>query len=306
MKRLRILPILLALALLMTACGAMAAVPESADHLDLEEETVLKGTVETEENRWNYEITTYTVTGEHCALDDSGRVLIRHSYQMPRMKVSAVPGDKKEQSGTAASRAAEAFNTFFEERLQEEVNWFDEMATVAEEDYGAVGHQKDSLWQQKDFCYSDETTLAFWSTRNLVCITSTNYSYSGGVHPIIWRTANSFDLRSGKEVTVADLTQNVAGLQQAVEKEVLRQVEEKRAAPDEKPTDDRVAFFDDYEETIAAWMERAVTFDDEGMHIIFGVYDIAPYAAGEQVFTIPYHLLAPYLSRYGKGLLDLK
>ena len=306
MKKLGILPILLALTLWMTACGAMAAAPKSADHLDLEEETVLTGTVETEESRWNYEITTYTVTGEHCAPDDPDRVLIRHSYQMPRMKASNVQDDKKEQSGPAAKQAVETFNAFFETRLQDEVAWFEEMASVAEEDYGAVGHEKGSFWQQEDFCYSDETTLSFWATDDMICITTLNYSFTGGAHPIVWRTANSFDLRTGKEVTVAELTGNVAGLQKAVEEELLRQVEEKRLLPEQEMTTDKIAFFDDYEETVADWMERSVSFGDDGMQVIFGVYDIAPYAAGEQVFTISYDLLRPYLNSYGKTLLGLE
>ena len=305
MKKLRILPMLLALTLCLTACGAMAVVPKSADHLDLEEETVLKGAVETGESRWNYEITTYTVTGEHCAPDDSDRVLIHHSYQMPRMKVSNVQIDKKEQDGPTAKQAAETFNAFFEDRLRDEVAWFEEMAAVAEEDYGAVGHEKNSFWQQEDFCYSDETALSFWATDDMICITTLNYSYTGGAHPVVWRTANSFDLRTGREVTPADLTGNVDGLQKAVEEELLRQVEEKRLPPDQEMTEDKVDFFEDYEETVADWMQRAAAFDDEGMQVIFSVYDIAPYAAGEQVFTIPYELLRPYLNSYGKTLLGL-
>ena len=140
----------------------------------------------------------------------------------------------------------------------------------------------------------------------MICVTTLNYSFTGGAHPIVWRTANSFDLRTGKEVTVAELTGNVAGLQKAVEEELLRQVEEKRLLPEQEMTTDKIAFFDDYEETVADWMERSVSFGDDGMQVIFGVYDIAPYAAGEQVFTISYDLLRPYLNSYGKILLGLE
>ena len=41
------------------------------------------------------------------------------------------------------------------------------------------------------------------------------------------------------------------------------------------------------------------------MTVVFGVYDIAPYAAGEQMFAISYDLIAPYLSDYGKALIGL-
>ena len=305
MKKLRIVSMLLVLTLLMTACGAFAAVPKSADYLDMEEESVLKGTAETDGSRWDYEITTYTVTGEHCARDDSGRVLIRHSYQIPRMKVSVPEDDRRDQSKADAKAAADAFNSFFEEKLKDEVEWFEEMAAVAEEDYKTAGHQEDSLWQQEDFCYSDETGLEFWTGGILLCVTTVNSSFTGGAHPNVWRSTANFDLRTGREIAMKDLTGDVDRLQQTVEQELLRQVETLRALPDEESAEGKVHFFEDYAETLGNWMERSVAFCDEGMQVIFGVYDIAPYAAGEQVFTIPYEMLTPCLNRYGKTLLGL-
>ena len=41
------------------------------------------------------------------------------------------------------------------------------------------------------------------------------------------------------------------------------------------------------------------------MHITFSPYDIAPYAAGAQEFTLPYDWLAPHLSESGLALLEL-
>jgi len=303
MKKLRILPMLLALLLLSTACGAVA-VPKSADHLDLAEKVVFRGSAATAESRWNYEISTYTVTGEHYASDDPEHVLIRHSYQMPRMRVMDAQGQKKEQSG-AASKAAREFNAYFESRLQDEVAWFDEMVAIAEEDYAAVGHEKDSLWQEENFCYSDETTLDFWTNDTVVCVTTTNYSYTGGAHPNVWRSAASFDLRTGKEVTLAEMTDDVARLEQVVAEELLRQAEERRVRDGEEPTEEKVAFFPDYQETLENWMERSVAFGDDGVTVIFAVYDITPYAAGEQVFTVPYELLKPCLNSCGRELLHL-
>ena len=52
-------------------------------------------------------------------------------------------------------------------------------------------------------------------------------------------------------------------------------------------------------------MDRSVIFDDEGMTVIFGVYDIAAYSAGEQSFLISYTYLAPYLSDFGRSVLEL-
>ena len=300
MKRRWILPV--AAALLMTAAGCSTPkvpVPHTADRVDLsrEREVVLSGTVEREEDAWDYRITTYTVTGEHCAEDDPGRVLTRHSYQLPSMEV--LPAAEQKDAPEEASAAAREFNAYFEQVLREETDWFDEMALSADEDYKATGRRSDSLWQQKDFRYSDESTLDFWGNEYLVCVTTTRYSYSGGARPTMWRSCATFDLSTGKPVTLAELTGDVTRLQETVTRELLRQAAERR----EEAGLEGPIYYDDFQETMQDWMERAVSFDDQGMNVIFGVYDIAPYAAGEQVFRIPYEVLSPCLNRYGKTVL---
>lgn len=305
MKKARILPALLALVMLIAGCKAPPG-PESANHVDMEHrgDVAVEGTVSGEEGRWAYRVTTYTVTGEHCACDDSRHVITRHSYQMPTMTVLRAEGEKERPS--AATQAAEQFNAYFKQVLQDEVAWFDEMAAAADEDYNAVGHERDSLWQDREFCYNDKATLDFWSNDRLVCVTTTRNSFTGGAHPNVWRSAVTFDLRTGKTVTVADLADDIAVLRSAVEQELLRQAEERLRQPEE-PTAEYVplSYYDDYAETLSAWMERTVTFGEQGMTVIFGVYDIAPHSAGEQCFLIPYRLLKPYLNDFGADILKL-
>jgi len=305
MSKIRILPALLVLALVITGCkGPSVPVPGSASRVDLEREVVLSGTVSDGESRWNYRITTYTVTGEHCADDGSGRVLTRHSYQTPVMEVMRAEGETR--VSPAAMQAAESFNAYFQRVLEEEVAWFEEMAADADADYDAVGHQKTSMWSNEAFCYSDEAGLKFWSNGRLVCVTTTRSSFTGGVHPITWRTGVTFDLRTGGAVTVADLTDDMTQLQFAVEQELLRQAEERQYPESALPERSKPpVYYDDYPETLHEWMDRPVIFDDRGMTVIFGVYDIASYADGEQNFLIPYKLLAPYLNEFGASVLEV-
>lgn len=271
--------------------------PESADRVDLEKENVLKGTVETGEYQWSYEITSYTVTGEHYAPDDPDTVLIRHSYQIPSMKVSVPAGEKRREAENAARTVADAFNGYFEDKLQDEVAWFEEMAAIAEEDYAA--RVKGGGAHDNHPTYSDETTLDFWTGGSMLCVITGESSYTGGAHGSYWRSAFCFDLRNGRQITLTDLVAEEDGLRQAVEKELLRQVEERRNTPGGD------LFFDDCDDTLGEWMAREIAFGDEGMKVIFGLYDIAPYAAGEQAFTIPYEMVEPWLNDYGRELLGL-
>ncbi len=267
-------------------------------------ETALTGTVETEAGRWDYEITVYTVTGEHCAADEPDVVLTRHSYQLPRMSVTGVQGKRTGEVREAAEQVAAGFNVWSDKRFQQAVNWFDEVSAAAEEDYTAMKGK--GLWQSGDFHYTDTTAQEFWTNGTLLCVTTTESSFSGGAHGITLTSAVSFDLRTGSQVTPANLTDDPEGLRQAVKEELVRQALQRQAPKDDEYAAGKVAFFDDWEETMDAWMERTVAFGDEGMQVIFGVYDIAPFVYGDQVFTIPYELLAPELNAAGRDLLGVK
>ena len=67
-----------------------------------------------------------------------------------------------------------------------------------------------------------------------------------------------------------------------------------------------IPFYSDYEQTLQDWAQRSVFFQSDGLTVVFGVYDLAPYAAGEQVFQVDYQVIAPYLTDYGRQLLELE
>lgn len=142
-------------------------------------------------------------------------------------------------------------------------------------------------------------TPSFWSNGRLACVEMQGYSFTGGVHGYTTRAAAAFDLSDGRSVAVSDLSRDWSGLQQAVTRELLRQAGELVRENGEG------MLFDDYETTIADWSSRTILFGEGGMTVVFGVYDIAPYVAGEQMFAISYDLIAPYLNDYGKALIGL-
>ena len=97
------------------------------------------------------------------------------------------------------------------------------------------------------------------------------------------------------------MTADYVGLRDAVAKEILGQIDGKFVTYYEQ-----LGLFDGYEEVIPEWMSRTVFFGEQDMKVVFGVYDIAPYSAGDVAFTIPYELIEPYLNDYGRTLLGLE
>lgn len=287
MKKRYLIVCALSLCLFVTACGS---IPKSAEHIALEEETVLEGTVKQGQSKWDYAITTYTASGDYCAAD--GRVLSHHSYQVPRMK-SKVSG----KDAAAARQAAENFNRYFDEQLGQEIRWFEEMGEIARQDYELVGQRADSLWQEEQFAYLDTTELAFWCNGSLLCVTTTRLSDTGGPHPSQWRSGVLFDMAAGKVVTLADLVQDQEQVRLAVQQELVRQVQAMLAQEGQTPE-----YYDDYERTLGEWMERPLLPDDEGITVVFSVYDLASYDAGEQTFFLPYRMMQPYWNEWGQRL----
>ena len=97
------------------------------------------------------------------------------------------------------------------------------------------------------------------------------------------------------------MASDYAGLRDAVALEILGQIEGGKYVK----YYENLNLFEDYEEIIPEWMSRTLFFGEEEMQVVFGVYDIAPYAAGDVAFTIPYDLIAPYLNDYGLHMLEL-
>ena len=80
---------------------------------------------------------------------------------------------------------------------------------------------------------------------------------------------------------------------EAVRAELLRQSQETAADNDMAPEE---YFWSNYEEILAGWSSYAVSFDETGMTVGFSPYELAAYAAGPQIYHLPYETFAGYLS----------
>ena len=238
-----------------------------------------------------------TETREETASADDGTLLAACTYELPSMSVLRKDGTTvtaedavTEEERTALSHA-ETFNREFL-RWTEEAD-FSALADIAREDYAwrtGAGDEWAGAYQQI-------LTCTRWQTDRLVSVAGEFYYYGGGAHPNRVSLGWNFDTRSGTFLTAGQLFSDV----ESVTAELIRQADNRArelgCAPEEM-------FWPDYRTTLEGWSDApAVTFNGQEMTVSYSPYDLASYAAGGQVFTIPMPWLDPYLSGYGRELL---
>lgn len=120
-----------------------------------------------------------------------------------------------------------------------------------------------------------------YAGRYLLSITYDDTSFMGGAHGYTGRYGHTFDIRTGQELTLADLADNYdAFLSAAVEqlKDISYGAEYAAYGLNEG-----------YEEQLAGlFRDGNWYFNDEGLVLIANPYELASYAAGLIEFTLPY------------------
>ena len=167
----------------------------------------------------------------------------------------------------------------------------DEYAVSGKENYLAAA-KEDLAWQTENgsadsfYSYSlMRQTNVRYNARYLLSLTYDDTSYLGGAHGYTGRYGHTFDIRTGQELTLADLADNYdAFLSAAVEqlKDISYGAEYAAYGLNEG-----------YEEQLAGlFREGNWYFNDEGLVLIANPYELASYAAGLIEFTLPYVWLA--------------
>lgn len=230
----------------------------------------------------------YTVELETCedtVRDTDGSILASYSYETPVL--AAVNG------GDAAQEVCGAFNEPF-------LAWSENTQAL-----------EDSARENRDFSrengldffpYSDELRCTVYQTERLVSVAGIYQTYTGGAHPNTVLLSWNFDLESGAFFDPATLDAE-AGFHDAVVQALRAQAREHARENSMAPKD---YFWEDYEDTLENWSSYAVSFDAEGMTVGFSPYELACYAAGPQMFRIPYKDLEGRLGSQGRALLGLE
>lgn len=166
-----------------------------------------------------------------------------------------------------------------------------EYSISGKENYLAAA-KEDLAWQTENgsaagfYSYSlMRQTNVRYNARYLLSLTYDDTSYLGGAHGYTGRYGHTFDIRTGQELTLADLADNYdAFLSAAVEqlKDISYGAEYAAYGLNEG-----------YEEQLAGlFREGNWYFNDEGLVLIANPYELASYAAGLIEFTLPYAWLA--------------
>ena len=235
---------------------------------------------------------------EDSASADDGTLLASCSYQLPLMTVLRRDGTavtEEDVSGSVERSALTAATTFNGEfrRWAAEAD-FPALAEAAREDY-AWRTGEGSPWVGN---YDQSLGCTVYQTDRLVSVTGVFYYYGGGAHPNRVYLGWNFDTQTGAFLTPEQIFSDTA----AVTEELIRQAEQRAREADTAPEE---LFWPDFRDLLSNWTTAAVTFDGEGMTVAWSPYDLAAYAVGEQLFTIPLSWLRPHLNSYGQELLGL-
>ena len=123
-----------------------------------------------------------------------------------------------------------------------------------------------------------------WATNDVISVQFLNSFFAGGVHPNYYTSTLNFDLKSGKEITLADLFQPNSGYLKAISDYSIADLKTRLS---DMSDDDWIATGAGADaENYKSW-----NLTKKGLMITFDQYQVAAYAAGPQTVIIPYSKL---------------
>ena len=244
----------------------------------------------------------YTVETKTCAdtiLAEDGTELLTYRFEVPELEVCRADGGIVDEAETTqeeqALAAAETFNARFADWL--DGSSLDNFLTAAKDEL-EFSRTEGLTWSP----YTLELQCEVYQNEQMVSVSGTYYSNTGGAHPNTALLSWNFDLGEGTFFTPAVLAENSGEFLNAVEEELHAQVLQMAADGNFEPKE---YFWPDYADILRDWSNYAVFFDKTGMTVAFSPYELACYAAGEQVFHLTYDQILPYLSEHGQQILEI-
>lgn len=131
--------------------------------------------------------------------------------------------------------------------------------------------------------YYERAAYVTYNGNNLLSVLSEQFESTGGAHPITFWYSQTFDVASGKKLTLPDLLGG--SKEEALQKvydTVLAQIKEKEGT-------NEFYYNESYQEDVKKYYaEDDFVLKSDSLVIYYQLYAIAPYAAGFREFAIPY------------------
>lgn len=265
----RLLPLLLAL-LLLAGCG-------KGDEGGNVAVTPVPPTYE--EPDYRLQVTQF----ERQFADTDGVVLLALSYQHGALVVPNMdrlsPADRE-----AAQRNIREFNRQMEEVRQQAV--------------AAAQETNQDVSADRPEAFTDDTTVRCTIQGDIVSVLMQRSGYSGGAHPWSFVRSYVFDLSGARFLDPTQVADDPDGFRVRVTQLLI----DKADALGEEYTS---GYWEDYREVISRWNETAAVYGEDGLTVIFSVYDLGPYALGQVELHVTWEELTPLLGAGGLALLGM-
>ncbi|MBA2879620.1 hypothetical protein HNR63_002697 [Anoxybacillus kamchatkensis] len=124
-----------------------------------------------------------------------------------------------------------------------------------------------------------------YNQRGILSIPVTLYGYTGGAHGMTVKVPNNFDFHTGKSLQLSDLFKKGTRYKQVIIDEVIAQIKKEN----DLYFDNAIAVVQQMPNDQPYYMTK------DGIVVYYGLYEIAPYAAGIREFLIPFSTLRPYM-----------
>lgn len=220
---------------------------------------------------------------------EDGTLLASYSYQRPIMSVSNLE-ELSEADRETAQRNMDQFNERMLAQLDDAVAEGKAMGETALAAYDQMGELISA--------YYSESGVTWWMGGNIVSLRVDGVSYTGGAHPNSGTGSFTFDLSTGQFIDPIQISDDPLGFQQGVSELLI----EKAEALGEEYTG---LYWNDYKATLCRWNQSAAVFGDDGLTVVYGPYELGPYAMGTVELSMSYEEIGHMLGAGGKTALGL-
>lgn len=187
---------------------------------------------------------------------------------------------------------ADQINKSIENFLANEINMSEKRNNDLTLNEAIAGFEKEYAIFKEDFSDSTQEWEALiesevnYESDQIISIAVNSYLDTGGAHGNSHVSFLNFDKKTGKRLMQSDIIKDRNGL-----KKLAQPYLEKMTKPlsnDEEVQD--LFFGEDFQ------LPETIGFNDEGVIMLYNVYEIASYAQGITEFTIPYSEAQPFLN----------